>query len=63
MGMLPGGPGGVGLPGLKPGQPSPYPVLMTPNGPAYIMSVSPLNTPLHKLPTTATRMVFSKITV
>lgn len=35
-----------GLPTLpanfKPGA-SPYPVLMTPNGPAYIMSVSPLN--------------------
>lgn len=27
---------------FKPGA-SPYPVLMTPNGPAYIMSVSPLN--------------------
>lgn len=34
-------PGMQGQPGLKPV--SPYPVLMTPNGPAYIMSVSPLN--------------------
>lgn len=43
------GPGGQisGLPTLpqqsgKPGQP-PYPMIMTPNGPAYIMSISPLN--------------------